>query len=150
MSQDLKSPTVASGSAAPAPARPLPSPTDITRPYWEGAAQGILRLQRCSACGIFQFYPRGFCNACLSDAIEWVASEGKGTIYSFTVNHRGPSPYFKGRTPYVVALVDLDEGVRMMVNVLDGPVSTLVIGARVSITFEQVSDSLALPQAALD
>jgi len=126
--------------------RPLPSPTDVSKSYWEGAARGELLVQQCETCGRHQFYPRLFCTECLSDAMHWVKSTGQGTIYSYTINHRGPSPYFKGRTPYVVALIDLDEGVRMMANVLNGPIDAVKIGARVTVVFESVSESLALPQ----
>lgn len=129
--------------------RPLPSPTDVSKPYWEGAARGDLLVQQCETCGRHQFYPRLFCTECLSNAMRWVKSQGQGTIYSYTVNHRGPSPYFKGRSPYVVALIDLDEGVRMMANVLDGPINAVKIGARVSVVFDSVSESLALPQFVL-
>jgi uncharacterized OB-fold protein len=138
--------TSATTTATP---RPLPQPTDATRPYWEGAAQGRLMVQHCAACDRHQFYPRLFCTVCLSDAMQWVESKGQGTVYSYTVNHRGPTPFFKPRTPYVVAMIDLDEGVRMMANILDCDPKAVKIGARVRVKFEPVSDTLALPQFTL-
>ncbi|WP_144640425.1 Zn-ribbon domain-containing OB-fold protein [Bordetella genomosp. 13] len=132
--------------AAPAAERPLPQPTDATRPYWEGAVQGKLLIQQCASCGRHQFYPRLFCTACLSDEIRWVEASGHGTVYSYTVNHRGSTPYFKPRTPYVVAVIDLEEGVRLMTNIVDCEPRNVRIGARVQVCFEAVNATLALPQ----
>ncbi|CAM4015045.1 Zn-ribbon domain-containing OB-fold protein [Bordetella tumulicola] len=126
--------------------RPIPQPTDITRPYWEAAAAHKLVIQECQACGARQFYPRGFCIACLSDQLQWMPCSGKGTIYTFTVNHRAAHSYMKERLPYVVAAIDLDEGTRMMANIVDSPPDAVHMGARVQVVFEDLPDGMALPQ----
>ncbi len=126
--------------------RPLPQPTDLTRPYWQAAARGELHMQHCQACNRWQFYPRPFCVHCESDDVQWRAVSGLGRIYTYTVNHRAPNPFMKQRLPYVVALVELDEGPRLMANIQgDGALETS-IGRRVKVIFEAVSEELALPQ----
>lgn len=126
--------------------RPLPQPTDLTRPYWQAAARGELHMQHCQACNRWQFYPRPFCVHCESDDLQWRAVSGLGRIYTYTVNHRAPNPFMKQRLPYVVALVELDEGPRLMANIQgDGALETS-IGRRVKVIFEAVSEELALPQ----
>src|SRR5574337_766676 len=92
-----------------APARPLPQPTDLTRPYWQAAAREELHMQHCGACGRWQFYPRPFCIHCEADALQWRAVSGLGRIYTYTINHRAPNAFMKLRLPYVVAIVELDE-----------------------------------------
>ncbi|RKJ99261.1 Zn-ribbon domain-containing OB-fold protein [Alicycliphilus denitrificans] len=132
-----------------APARPLPQPTDLTRPYWQAAARGELHMQHCGACGRWQFYPRPFCIHCEADALQWRAVSGLGRIYTYTVNHRAPNAFMKARLPYVVAIVELDEGPRLMANVLGNAVDQAGIGKRVKVTFEAVSEEVALPQFVL-
>ena len=132
-----------------APARPLPQPTDLTRPYWQAAAQGELHMQHCGACGRWQFYPRPFCIHCEAEALHWRAVSGLGRIYTYTVNHRAPNAFMKTRLPYVVAIVELDEGPRLMANIQGEGALDAAIGKRVKVLFEPVTDELALPQFAL-
>ncbi|MDM9561972.1 Zn-ribbon domain-containing OB-fold protein [Bordetella petrii] len=126
--------------------RPVPQPTDVTRPYWEAAAAGRLVIQECRACGARQFYPRGFCVACLSDELHWLPCSGKGTVYTYTINHRAPNAHMKERLPYIVAAIDLDEGTRMIANIVDSPPQAVAIGARVEVVFEALADGMVLPQ----
>lgn len=135
-------------STAPS-ARPLPQPTTETAAFWAAAQEQRLVIQRCDNCGHCQFYPRAFCIGCLSDRIEWIDASGHGRIYSYTVCRIAPSPAFEARLPYVVALIDLDEGVRMLANLLDVELEHVAIGARVSVCFESVSESCTLPQFTL-
>lgn len=130
--------------------RPAPQPTDITRPYWDAAAAGRLIVQECKACQTRQFYPRGFCISCLSDDLHWLDCTGKGTVYTYTVNHRAPHPSMKERLPYVVAAIDLDEGVRMIANIIDAAPASVQIGARVQAAFETLPEGIALPQFRID
>ena len=130
--------------------RPAPLPTDITGPYWEAAAAHKLVVQECRACRARQFYPRGFCIACLSDDLHWLPCSGKGTIYTYTVNHRAANAYMKDRLPYVVAVINLDEGTRMMANIVDSPPDAVHMGARVQVVFEDLPDGMALPQFRID
>lgn len=131
------------------PARPLPQPTTETAAYWAAAKDQRLVIQRCTDCGACQFYPRAFCVSCLSDKTQWIDAGGQGHIYTFTISRIAPSPAFESRLPYVVALIDLDEGVRMLANILDADLARVAIGARVSVCFESVSESCTLPQFTL-
>lgn len=115
-----------------------------SRPYWEGLKQGELRIQRCSTCSRAVFYPRSICPHCFSDQLAWIVASGKGTIYSYTVAHQGFGP-FAADVPFVVALVELEEGVRMMTRILDAPRERVVVGAAVKVTFESMGEDFTLP-----
>lgn len=130
--------------------RPSPRPTDITRPYWEAAAVHQLITQQCQSCGARQFYPRSFCIACSSDDIGWMPCSGKGRVYTYTVNHRASHESLKERLPYVVAMIDLDEGVRLMANIIGESAAQTKIGARVTVVFEGIGEGITLPQFVLD
>jgi uncharacterized OB-fold protein len=105
-------------------------PDAETRPFWEGIAEGELRLQRCSACGKAVFYPRAVCPHCFAGELTWFRAAGTGTIYSYTVAHRAFGE-FATQVPFTVALVDLDEGVRMLTRIVDTQPDKVRIGARV-------------------
>ena len=104
--------------------------TAVNRPYVEGLVAGELRLQYCPACARHQFYPRPLCTACGSPALEWRKASGRGRVHSLTQLAMAPSAPFKPLVPYGLALVDLDEGPRMMGHVTQA--DDLVIGARVA------------------
>jgi uncharacterized OB-fold protein len=125
-------------------ARPQPEIDAESRPYWEGAARSELRYQRCTACGRAVFYPRAVCPHCHADTLTWQVSRGLGTVYTYTVARRPAGPAFEGRVPLVIALVDLDEGYRMMSNVVGDP-GAVRIGARVRVAFEPLGEGTALP-----
>ena len=116
--------------------KPLPRITDDTKPFWDGCAAGELRVQRCTVCGAMQFPPRSRCGACGSDRLEWVAVDPRGEVYSFTVVHRAPTTAFRPDVPYVVALVDVAPGARLMLNVTGCDVAQVHIGMPVRIEFE--------------
>ncbi len=122
---------------------PLPQPTPLSRPHWEGCRQGVLRVQRCSACGAYVFIPQPVCTSCQSRALEWVESSGRGTVYSYTTVHRPPRPQFE--TPYVVAIVELEEGCHMLTNVVDCPPGEVGVGMPVEVTFRAITDEITLP-----
>lgn len=126
---------------------PLPEPSELTRPFWEGCRQGELRVQRCDDCGRRFFTPLPACPACLSRNWAWVASSGAGTLYSFTVVRRPARP--DRPVPYVIGLIDLDEGWTMMSNVVDCDPDRLRCGARVAVRFQPLSDEIVLPMFAL-
>ena len=123
--------------------RTLPPLTDLTRPYWEGCKAGELKLQRCSDCGEHQFYPRNICAHCTSRNLAWITASGVGKIASFTVVRRAISKAYDA--PYIVALVDLEEGVRMMSNVVDADPEQVSVGDPVTVDFENWSDEVRLP-----
>lgn len=125
--------------------RPLPRPTAETKPFWEGCAHGVVRYQSCAHCGTVQFIPRSLCAACQSDALAWHDSAGYGRVLSHTTVHRAPTPAFREDAPYVIALVDMEEGFRLMTNVAGGSAAPIAIGARVRIGFRDV-EGVSLPQ----
>ena len=124
--------------------RPRPHLDSDTRPFWEGTRAGELRLQRCRNCGRVIFYPRALCPSCMSDSIDWFRASGKGTIYSHVVVHRAP-PGFEDQVPYVVALVDLDEGPRMMTRIKTVNPATVAVGEAVEVVFEEFDEEITLP-----
>lgn len=126
--------------------RPLPKPDQDSLVYWEGARRHELLLQQCDSCQRFRFYPRSLCPYCFSEKFEWRKSAGLGSVYSFTVIHRAPFPAFREKVPYVLALIELSEGVRMMTNIVGCDPSTVEIGMPVEVTFEDVTEEITLPQ----
>ena len=100
--------------------KPVPVPTPETQPFWDGCAAGELRIQRCADCGRPYFYPRPVCPACGSRDVEWFTASGRATLYSYVINHR-PAPGFEDDAPYAIAVVELDEGPRMMTSIVGLP-----------------------------
>jgi len=125
---------------------PLPKPDQDSQVYWEAARRHELVLQQCSSCQRFRFYPRIICPYCFSDTFEWRQVSGRGTVYSFTVIHRPPFPAFRDKVPYVLALVELDEEVRMMSNIVNCDPQAVEIGMPVKVKFEDVTEEITLPQ----
>ncbi len=116
--------------------RPMPVISEDAREYWDACQRGEFLLQLCGACGNYQFPHRLLCSACGSRDVRAVAASGFGTIYSFTVVHRPPAEIFVGSTPYTVALVDLNEGPRLMTNIVGCPPEDVAIGMRVKVDFD--------------
>lgn len=125
--------------------RPLPVVDSDSRPYWEAAARHEFRLPFCRDCEKHFFMPRVLCPRCHGDRVEWRAASGSGVIYSYTIARRPAGPAFAARVPYVVALIDLDEGVRLLSNVVTQDVVAVRIGQRVRVEFEDVGEGVALP-----
>jgi hypothetical protein len=126
--------------------RPLPRIDEESRGWWEALARHELYVQRCRGCGTKRFYPRAVCPACLSGATEWVRASGRGTVYSFTVTHQNQAPGFHDAVPYVLALVELAEGVTLMTNVVDCAPEEVRIGMPVEVVFEDVTAEVTLPK----
>ncbi len=122
---------------------PLPRPTELSRPHWDGCREGVLRVQRCGACGGYVFIPQPLCTHCQSDELDWVESTGRGTLYSFTTVHRPQRPEFE--VPYTVAIVELDEGFHMLSNLVECEPEAMQIGMRLEVAFRRVSDEITLP-----
>ena len=125
--------------------KPLPVITEDSRPFWEGCQQGKLLLQYCGACQRYQFYPRLFCMQCGSGSLRWVEASGRGVIYSYTIIHQNKSPEFVGDTPYNVAIIQLEEGPRLLSNIVDSSLADLRVDLPVTVVFDAVSDTIALP-----
>jgi uncharacterized OB-fold protein len=125
-----------------------PPPSDEAEPFWEATRRGELLLPWCRVCAQPFWYPRAICPRCLGDTIEWRGATGDGVVYAASVQHL-PGP---GRDaadgPYVVALIELDEGVRLMSNVLECAPQDVHVGMRVRVTWCSLSDGRQLPQFA--
>ena len=130
--------------------KPLPAITTEAKPFWDEAAQNKLVMQRCEECRAYVWTPRPACFECGSEQVEWTQLSGKGEIYSFTVIRqivgRAASKAFEPDVPYVVAWIDLEEGPRMISNVIGCPVEDAKIGTKVSVVFEQQSPEIWLPK----
>jgi uncharacterized protein len=134
--------------STPQPTIPLPrpEPNADSRAYWEAARDRRLVVRQCRECGTRHFMARGQCPSCWSDQLDWVDCSGLGTIYSASVVRRAPTPDFAGIAPYVIALIDLDEGPRMFANVVGEGALEVDIGDRVRVTFEDRGDGALIPQ----
>jgi uncharacterized OB-fold protein len=132
------------------PERLAPLPDAFSTVYWDAARKSRLLIQQCTQCRRYQFYPRQHCVECLAPEPEWVPAAGRGTLHSYTTVHRTPNPEFAGLTPYIFALVDLDEGVRITTNVVDVGDRPLRCGDRVRIVFRPLVDGVVLPCATPD
>jgi uncharacterized OB-fold protein len=121
--------------------KPLPEPTSVSRPFWDGLRERRIRLQRCDACGRLQFYPRPSCHWCGAADLTWTDVDGRGTIYSFTVIHRAPYAAFADDVPYVYAVVELDPDVRVVTNIVtESDPEDLRIGDPVVARFDDEGD----------
>ena len=125
--------------------KPVPHPTDISAPYWESLSKGVLTLQRCARCQKFRHYPRLLCDGCYSMDVHWVEASGRGEIHSWTVAHHAFHPSFVDDLPYVLAVVELEEGVRGLGRLRGVSPTEIRIGLKVQFTVERRADGLALP-----
>jgi uncharacterized OB-fold protein len=124
--------------------RARPEPTPETQHYWEGTRQGELLLQRCDACAKTYFPPRPFCPDCGSRHVTVVRASGKGRLFSYVIHHR-PVPGFT--PPYAIAVVELDEGPRLMTNIINCPQTpeALQLDMKLEVAFEKIDDEITLP-----
>jgi uncharacterized OB-fold protein len=134
-------------SDARQPTRPLPSLDELdTKTFWEGTREGQLRYQRCDDCGTVVWHPRAHCTGCTGGTLSWHTASGQGTIYTFSVVRQSYHPFFRTRVPYAVAWIDLDEGPRILSNVvgIDDPTRDLECGQRVTVEWEQ-HEAVSIP-----
>lgn len=123
--------------------QPVPVMDTLASFYWGAAAEGKLLFQRCGACGALRFPPALLCPKCFSPKIELVQSEGKGMLWSYSVPHR---PHWEWLDPSaILAVVELDEGVRVASNLTEAPPETVSIGLRVEVWFKPIREGIALP-----
>lgn len=122
---------------------PIPRPDPDTLPYWEAARAGRLDLQRCVPCGLLVWYPRRRCHRCGSGELHWETLSGEATVHAFTVVHRAPDPSMD--VPYVVALVDLAEGARLLTNLVDVDPADVEVGLPVRVRFRELAEGRTLP-----
>jgi len=130
------------GSGLPTPE---PHPTPETEAYWEAAGDGRLLVGYCTDCDEHFFYPRRHCPLCAGTDVEYVEAAGTGTVHAMTVVRQAGGAYAEA-TPYVLAYVELDEGPRMLTNVVGTDPDAVAVGDRVAVTFDELPGDLALPR----
>ena len=133
-------------SAEPPYAKPLPWILPETSGFWEAARRHQLVVQRCSSCGRCQYFPRAVCHHCLSDALSWEAVTGRGVVHSFTVIRQVLHASFASDVPYVYAIIDLDEGLRLIANIIRTSPERVQIGLPVRVAFVDVTPAVTPPQ----
>ena len=126
--------------------KPVPAPDSESRPFWDACRQHKLLIQRCDSCGQNRFPPTTFCPHCQSGDTKWVAASGRGTVFSWiVVRHPVPKEVYAPDVPYVVAIIELAEGVRMVGNIEGCVPEAVAAKMPVSVGFRDVSPDLTLP-----
>ena len=128
--------------------RPIPVPNEYTKPFWDAAKDGVLKLQRCQACRRFQHPPYTTCVNCMSIDLAFEPVSGKGTIYTYTIMYHTGDTRFAAAVPYASIIVELDDapGALMASNLLGAPYTAAKVGRRVDVVFEKLNDEITLPQ----
>jgi uncharacterized OB-fold protein len=126
--------------------KPIPEPDANSEPFFDGARRGELMIQRCQDCGAHLPPGTTVCTECLSESLEWVNASGTGEVFSFGVMHQLYHEGFAAEIPYVVAVIELDEGPRLNSNIVGSDPATVRVGDRVAVVFDPVSDTVTLPK----
>ena len=128
--------------------KPLPTITDLTRPFWTAAKEGRLVLQKCDHCGTFNFHPKAWCINCGSRALTWTEAQPTGTVYSFTISRSVAMNYqgWQADLPVLMCLIDLDDGARLYGQLTDCRPEDIRISMRVKVWFESISDEAGIPK----
>jgi uncharacterized OB-fold protein len=126
---------------------PLPVIDSLTEPFWNGARESLLVIQRCTGCGLFIHLPRPVCRRCQSFELGYEAVSGRGAVYSFTETYKPFHPFFVDRVPYLVASIELDEqpGLRLLSNLVRVAEADVSFGMPVAVEFEALSSELTIP-----
>lgn len=127
-------------------AKPLPVPDGDTKPFWDYCKQHELRMQKCLKCGRFRYPPSILCPHCHHMEAEWARLKGKGQVYSFIVVRRPYHPGFANEGPYTLAIIETEEGTRMLSNVIGCKPEEVKVGMPVEVAFEDVTPEFALPK----
>jgi uncharacterized OB-fold protein len=132
--------------SAPVPALPAPAPavTPETEEFWAATGEGRLLLRRCDDCGTVIWYPRAHCPACGGPHTSWIDASGKGTVYTFTVVHRSGVEGYRDVLPYIIAYVELDEGPRVLTNIVECDPASVEVGMPVTAVFHDTGEGNAL------
>ena len=125
---------------------PLPLITTLSRVFWDGCRDGKLLYQHCKDCGEVIFFPKYLCPNCMSHNLEWLESKGKGKIDTFTVTYNFAPPAFMTEVPYCVAIIELEEGYRMMSNMVECDYEELECDMPVEVVFDPVTEEVTLPK----
>ena len=124
--------------------KPLPHPNEVSQPFWDAAKRHELQIQRCNACGTYIFYPREACPECLAADLIWIPVSGKGRLYSYTIAQAPTHPAFTDDVPYVIAIVELEEGPHITTNLVGCQPDQVEIGMPVVASFEDVNEETTL------
>jgi hypothetical protein len=127
------------------PTRPEPSTSRLTQPFWDATRGRKFLLQHCLGCKQVVQHPREMCPHCGGTELSWKEASGRGTVYAASVMHKPASPMFARKVPYVVAIIELEEGGRMMSNVVGCEPSEVRVGMPVQVTWEEMSDGRSIP-----
>ncbi len=123
----------------------LPEPDEASRPFFDGARAGKLRLQACNDCDTWMFPLKTRCQNCGSTALAWRDASGRGTLFSHARLRRAYHPRHRDRLPLILAWIDLDEGARIISNIIDADPGAVKVGMPVQVAFEQLPDGVAIP-----
>lgn len=124
----------------------LPLITPTSKVFYDGCNEGKLLYQKCRDCNEVIFFPQSICPGCLSHNVEWKESQGKGKLYSFTITHSNAPPEFAKDTPYVLAIVEMNEGYKMMTNIIETDFDRLKCDVDVEVVFDKVTEEITLPK----
>jgi uncharacterized protein len=125
--------------------KPVPLTDGLSEVYWQAASRQRLLIQHCLACGSYQFYPRSHCRSCLAPEPEWVQASGRGRLHTFSVVHRSTNPEFAEDCPYVFAIVELDEGVRLATRIVETAHDRLACDSAVEVAWPVIGADPPLP-----
>ncbi len=126
--------------------KPVPIPDEASKPFFDGAREHRLMIQQCSTCRSVMWPVKSRCDNCLSPNVIWVPASGRGTLYSFALMHQIYHPGFASEVPYNIAQVDLEEGLRILTNVVGCSNADLQIGMPLEVTFEEITSDVTLPR----
>ena len=122
----------------------LPTPDNDSSDFWDAAREERFLIKRCADCGRAHYYPRTFCPFCWSERVAWEEASGRATLYTYSIVYQNDLPPFPERVPYVAAVVDLEEGPRVMTNVVDCDFDALQIGMALEVVFREETDDVTL------
>jgi uncharacterized OB-fold protein len=127
------------------PSKPVPNVSSETKPFWDACREGKLIVQKCNDCGKHQTYYRAFCCHCWSHSMTDVVSDGTGVVWGTTVTYRNSTPAWKDSVPYVMAIIELPEGVKLVTNVINCDPESVEVGTPVRAVFTAVTDDITIP-----
>jgi uncharacterized OB-fold protein len=124
--------------------KPQPTPTPTSAPFWAGLNEGVIRLQQCAECRAWVFYPRSRCCRCLGDQLNWHEVTGNASLYTFTIARQPTAPHFADEVPQKLAVVELEQGVRMTTTLVNVEENAIRVGMRLKPYFDHVADGVTL------